>query len=104
MSDRVEAILKLLARNPQDVFLHYSLAMEHVSSGRHDQAAPEFERCIALDAGYLPAYVEGGKSLRAAGRAAEARDLFTRGLSVAQSRNDTHAQDYIRQQLQGLAP
>lgn len=100
--DRIAAIESMLAKTPNDVFLHYSLGMEFASAGRHDQAVDEFRKCVELDGGYLAAYVEGGKSLRSAGRLDEARAMFQAGLELAAQKGDHHMQDFIRQQLEGL--
>jgi len=102
MPDRVRAILAMLEKTPDDVFLHYSLGMEHTSAGRHGEAVEQFRRCIELDAKYLAAYVEAGKALRSAGRLPEARETFLRALEVAAAQGDRHTQDYIRQQLDAL--
>lgn len=100
--DRIAKLEAMIAKSPGDVFLHYSLAMECVSAGRFDQAAAQFSECIRLDASYLPAYAEAGKTLRSAGRIAEAREMFTRGLKLATAKGESHTADYIRQQLEGL--
>ncbi len=102
MSDRIQAIRKLLAKDPSDVFLHYSLAME--LAGRKDfaQAVESLRQCIALDAEYLPAYVEAGKCLRSAGDLAGAREIFNNGLALATDKGETHTATYIRQQMEGL--
>ncbi len=102
MADRIAALQKLLARDARDVFLHYSLAMEYFSAARHDEASAEFRRCIELDANYLAAYVEGAKCHRAAGQLDQAREMFARGLELAQRLKQTHTEDYIRQQLEGF--
>jgi len=102
MSDRMARIEKMLASSPADPFLHYSLGMEFASAGDPERAAKQFLHVLELDADYLPAYVEAGKCLRSAGQLADARDLFTRGLHLAETRRDTHQADHIRQQLEGL--
>jgi Tfp pilus assembly protein PilF len=102
MADRIAALQKLLALNDRDVFVHYSLAMEYVSAGKRDLAAAEFARCIELDENYLAAYVEAAKCHRAAGQLAQARAMFTRGLDLAKRLGQTHTQDYIQGQLEGL--
>lgn len=104
MTDRLAAIEAMLAQNPNDVFLHYSLAMELNSAGRHEQAAAEFRRCIELDRGYLAAYVEGGKALRSAGKLEGSRELFIDAQKLAAAKGDGHMADYIRQQLETLSP
>ncbi len=99
---RIDAIRSLLDKSPQDVFLHYSLGMELASAGESTAAADSFRRCIELDAQYLPAYVEAGKTLRSAGDLAQARGIFSAGLELARAKGDVHTADYIRQQLEGL--
>ncbi|MHC4294620.1 MAG: tetratricopeptide repeat protein [Planctomycetota bacterium] len=102
MAERIEQIKSLLEASPQDVFLHYSLAMEYAGLNRIDEALDEFYKCIELDSDYLAAYVEAGKCLRTAGRGDEARKVFTAGLEIAERKGEAHTCDYIRQQLDGL--
>ena len=93
----------MLAENPSDVFLLYSLGMEEVSAGRLDLAAGAFIDCITSDAEYLAARIELGKVLRAGGELDQARAAFEGALDLAVRQEDTHAADSIRQQLEALA-
>ena len=102
MTDRIESIRALLAKDPDDVFLTYSLAMELVAAEQFADALKTFARCFELDAGYLAAFVEAGKCARAAGRADEARKHFERALELAQSAGETHTADAVRQQMETL--
>ena len=102
MSERIDSIRRMLEKDPSDVFLHYSLAMEYASAGAHEDALAEFRKCIELDEGYLSAYVEAGKSLRSAGRVDEAREMFAAGMELAALQGESHVRDYIQQQLDGL--
>ena len=102
MTDRIDAIRRLLDQDPDDVFLHYSLAMECVAAGRTDEALAAFEACRALDANYIPAYVEAGKCARAAGHTDVARGLFQAALELAKSAGDSHVSDSLTQQLESL--
>lgn len=102
MTDRILAIQTMLQRSPQDVFLHYSLAMELAGQGRFDEAAAEFARCTELDPEYLAAYVEGGKALRGARNLRAAKERFGQALEVALRQGNIHMQDFVRQQLEAL--
>jgi len=102
MTDRIEQIKKLLASEPDDVFLNYSLGMEHLSAEEFDQAIEAFSKCEALDTTYLPAKIERGKALRSAGRLGEARTAFTRALQTAITASQQHAIDNIQAQLDSL--
>ena len=102
MTDRLSQLRALLDESPDDVFLRYSLAMEHAGAGRYDEAAAELRRCIELDEKYLPAYVEAGKCLRSARRLDEAREVFSAGMELAAMLGERHMRDHIQQQLDGL--
>lgn len=102
MPDRIETIRHLLEKDPEDVFLHYSLGMELARTDRLDEALQQFGRCVELDPAYLPARVEKARALRAAGQLDEARLAFADALAAAQQEGDTHAADAIRQQLDSL--
>ena len=102
MTDRINAIRQLLDEDPDDVFLHYSLAMECVAAERNDEALTAFEACRALDAAYVPAYVEAGKCARAAGQLGLAKELFEAGLNLANTAGDSHVAGYLTQQLESL--
>jgi tetratricopeptide (TPR) repeat protein len=103
MADRIEMIRRLLEKEPNDVFLSYSLAMEYASAGQTPLALEQFERVLALDGEYLPAYAEAGKLLRAGGQIDQARRMFQRGLDLAAAKGQNHTRDYLAQQLEGLA-
>jgi Flp pilus assembly protein TadD len=100
--DRIETIRKLLAKTPDDVFLHYSLGMELASRKDFPAAVEALRRCISLDGAYLPAYVEAGKCLRSAGDLNGARETLTAALKLAEAKGESHTASYIRQQLEGL--
>lgn len=102
MSDRIKVIEAMLRKDPNDVFLHYSLGMEHVSRRQFPQAASAFRRCVELDSDYLPAHVELGKCLRAAGDSAAAREAFIAAAAIAERKGEIHTRSYVLQQLEGL--
>lgn len=103
MSERIAQIRALLAKEPEDVFLHYSLGKELASAGKIDEALQAFAECARLEEDDLPARVEAGKCLRAVGRTDEARATFQAALALAQARGEQHTADNLRQQLDGLA-
>jgi len=102
MTDRIDAIKELLAKDPTDVFLQYSLAMECVSAERTDEALEAFATCRQLDPNYTPAYVEAGKCARAAGRLDKAKQLFQQALELAENAGESHIADNVRQQLEAM--
>jgi Tfp pilus assembly protein PilF len=81
----------MLAKEPDDVFLNFGLAMEFAKEGNADSAAAQFDRVLQLDANYVPAYYHKGNTLIGAGRGSEARQVLTRGIQVAQRVGNDHA-------------
>jgi len=102
MPDRIDKIQQMILKEPNDVFLRYSLGMEYAGANRFSQAVEAFEQAIGLDADYLPAYVEAGKCLRAGGDLAGARRMFRQAIKLAESQGQTHVGSFVRQQLEGL--
>ena len=103
MSDRIAAIEAMLAKSPQDVFLHYSLGIEYASVRRFAEAVEQFDQCINLDSDYIPAHIEAAKALRASGEAGQARGRFEHALELARKKGEGHTADSIRQQIEALA-
>ncbi len=102
MNDRIEKIISMLERTPNDTFLHYSLGMEYISAERFDDAVDSFQKCVELDENYLAAYVECGKALRSAARLDEARQVFSQAMELAVTQGESHMRDFIQQQLDAL--
>ncbi len=102
MTERMDAIRKMIAERGEDAFLVYSLGMELSSAGRYEEAVEQFKRCLELDETYLAAYAEAGKALRSAGRLEEAREMFAAGMDLAGRRGEPHMRDFLQQQLDAL--
>lgn len=95
----LEQLERLLALEPDDVFLNFALAMELSKQGRTDDACRQFRRVLDLDPRYPAAYFQWAKVLLAAHRHAEARDVLARGIETAQRTGDQHAAAEMRELL-----
>lgn len=104
MSERTrkEQLQELLAEDPNDPFLRYGLAMEHVSAGNDAQAVQCFQDLRAVTPDYVPAYLQEGQALIRLGRTAEARAILSAGILVAQSQRDLHAAAEMQEFLENL--
>lgn len=67
-----------------------NLGTAFYEQGRHDEAVARFERAIAIEPGYVPAFNNLGVALRAAGRTADAVAAYRRGLTVRDDYPDLH--------------
>lgn len=83
--DRIAQLEKMLAAEPADTFVLYSLGQEHAKAGRHNEAVGYYERCIEADAGEHYAYFHMARSLEALGEERRAVETLTIGLARAQA-------------------
>jgi Tfp pilus assembly protein PilF len=90
---RRQQIEEMLADDPADSFLRYGLAMEFLSAGEPDAAVGCLNELIALDAAYVPAYVQLGQAYQRQGKMADAARTFRTGIRVARDQGDTHASE-----------
>jgi tetratricopeptide (TPR) repeat protein len=86
--DKIEA---MLAEDPCDTFLRYSLAMELDKEGNHEQSLAKFAELARGDPPYVPAFFMAGQQLVRLGRHDEARKILRDGILAAESAGDTHA-------------
>jgi Tfp pilus assembly protein PilF len=99
---RKEQLEAMLADSPEDAFLRYGLAMEYVSAGDDETALRLFRELIAIEPSYVPAYLQAGRTCERLGRTDEAAEVYRRGISVAQQKQDLHASEEMRGFLAGL--
>lgn len=102
MLNRLEALRKLAAANPNDVFARYGLAMALAGAGQTAEAVAEFQHVLALDPNYTVAYFQMGQALEKLGRREEARQVYERGIQVASRLGQAHARDQLEGALELL--
>jgi tetratricopeptide (TPR) repeat protein len=96
---RLEQIQSMLAAEPDDVFLNFSLAMEYAKQGRGEEALAQFTRLNEIHPDYVPAYFQKATTLVNLDRKAEAREALARGIEVAGRIGDHHAASEMEQML-----
>jgi len=101
MSRRAQ-LEEMLKKDPDDVFLNFSLAMEFKGEGETQCAIAQFDRVIALDANYLAAYQRKGETLMNAKQFDAARASLEQGIGIAKQQGDEHMVDNINEMLEML--
>lgn len=99
---REEQLRAMLAKEPDDVFLNFSLAMELAKTERTDECLARFNRVIELDSDYVAAYFHKGKTLLKLRRLEEARAALQAGVATACRLGDHHAKDQMEQLLAAM--
>ena len=81
----------MLADDPRDPFLRYSLALELEKEGEHDQSLARLRELSAETPPYVPAFFMAGQQLTRLGRIEEARAMLREGIEAARIQGNDHA-------------
>jgi hypothetical protein len=102
MPSRRERIEAMLADEPGDQFLRYSLAMELDKEARHDESLALL-RALGKDAQpYVPAFFMAGQQLTRLQRIDEARAILRDGIEEARRQGNAHAAGEMSEFLASL--
>lgn len=88
---RKEQIQEMLQEDPNDSFLHYGLAMELLSEGSEEEAKQELQALLEKDPDYVATYLQLGQLHQRLDEEEQARQIFKRGIAVAQKQGNEHA-------------
>ncbi len=89
MSRRAQ-IEQLLAEDPHDTFLQYSLALEYEKEGAVDEALKRLHVLMREDPPYVAAFHMAGQIYAKAGRLEDARRVLREGIESAREQERQH--------------
>lgn len=99
---RREKIEAMLAEEPGDTFLRYSLAMELRSEGDHAGSIVKLAELSRDAPPYVPAFFMAAQQLSDLGRIEEARTFLRDGIDEARRQGDSHAAAEMSELLSSL--
>jgi hypothetical protein len=99
---RREKIEAMLADEPQDQFLRYSLALECEKVGDHDRSLELLEALTQDGEPYVPAFFMSGQQLARLELFDKARSYLRDGIEAARRAGDTHAAGEMSEFLMSL--
>ncbi len=99
---RIHRIKSLLLQQPQDSFLLYALALEHVGEQDLVTAKSIFEDLIHHQPDYLPTYYQLAKVYEALQMNDQAAHTYEKGIACAQTQKDAHALSELKAALDEL--
>jgi tetratricopeptide (TPR) repeat protein len=92
----------MLADEPGDVFLRYSLAIELDKEGEHATSLELLAGLTRDNPPYVAAFFMAGQQLARLGRFEEARGVVREGIEAAQKQGDAHAAGEMSEFLASL--
>lgn len=99
---RRERIEAMLAEEPGDPFLRYSLALELDKEGQHEASLELLAGLRQDESPYVPAFFMAGQQLVRLGRVYDARSVLRAGIEAARSQGDAHAAGEMSEFLSSL--
>lgn len=91
MATRREKIEAMLADEPDDVFLRYSLALELFKDGELEASLQKLSELTQATPPYVPAFFMSAQQCAQVGRVSDARRLLRTGIEAARDQQDSHA-------------
>ena len=99
---RREKIEAMLADDPHDSFLRYSLALELEKEGKHEESLDRLRSLQADSTPFVPAFFMAGQQLTRLGRIEEARAVLRDGIEQARLQGNSHAAGEMSEFLANL--
>ena len=99
---RLEQLEALLAKEPDDAFLNFGLAMELAKAGRFDESLVRFDRVVQFDPNYVAAIFHKGKTLLSMGEEDRAKATLRDGIERAKACGEMHAAGEMQELLDTL--
>jgi predicted Zn-dependent protease len=95
---RRQKLEEFLAKNPNDAFTRYGVALECVREGDVRAAESHFQSLLDANPDYVPGYQMYAQTLVQHNRTEEAKTLLERGIQAAARQGNQHA----RSEMEGL--
>jgi uncharacterized protein HemY len=85
------ALEKMLASGEDNPMLRYTLGMLSLKKGMYDAAATHFAAGLKMDPDHSASWKGYGKALMKLERLAQAKEVYAKGIAVAEARGDVQA-------------
>ncbi len=102
MSSRLDSLLELLTKEPDDAFLLYGIALEHMSIQNYQTAEDYFLKLFNVDPNYAAGYMQYALLKEKTGDIETARNIYKKGIETAKQSGDIHAANEMGEFLNEL--
>lgn len=99
---RLDSLLQLLDKEPNDSFVQYGIALEYLSRDNFKQAEIYLKRILDKDKDYIPAYMMYARLKEKTGNEEEARKIYRDGIEAANKIGDSKAAKEMEEFLDEL--
>ena len=97
--NRLEILLQMEAKQPDDAFVKYAIATEHISLGNDAEALPYFSLLVDKFPAYVPTYLHLGMLYERLEQLENAIDAYKKGIEAAKQAGDKKALGELNEAL-----
>jgi len=98
-SDRMATLVRMLAKEPDDLFLLYAIALEHKKAGDFADALKYLADVLKRDPLYCVAHQQAAQVHEMAGDGEAAKQAYRDGIAAALRKGDLHAKEEMESAL-----
>jgi tetratricopeptide (TPR) repeat protein len=99
---RRQMLEEFLAKNPNDAFTLYGIALECINSGDFPSAESHFRSLLQSNPDYVPGYQMFAQTLAQQDRRDEAKSILSKGIEAAARSGNQHARSEMEDLLSDL--
>jgi tetratricopeptide (TPR) repeat protein len=96
---RIDMLVELLKKEPNDIFLIYALGIEHVAELNLVDAEAHFKRTLEINPDYVPAYYQLGKLFESQVKNEEALHYLRIGLEKAKEQKNNRSVNEFKEAI-----
>lgn len=101
-TSKIKQLAKQIKNNPGDSFSKFALALEFRKEGEFKKARILFEDILSSDPDYVGVYYHLGKLYEALDRLSDAKELYQKGIEVADRQNEARTKSELKEALTQL--
>lgn len=99
---KIKQLARQIKHNPGDSFSKFALALEFRKEGEFKKARILFEDILSSDPEYVGVYYHLGKLYEALDRLSDAKELYQKGIKVADDQKETRTKSELKEALTQL--
>lgn len=102
VQEQIDRFKKVIDLDPVDVLGYFSLGNVYLDAGQKREALETFQKAVEVDPGHSSSYLGLGLSLEALNDFKKARDIYARGIKIADTKGDMMTQRKMESRVRAL--
>ena len=102
MSERLQSLIEIYKKDPNDSFVTYGIALEYISKENYAEAEKYLNEIITNDPNYVPAYMQLAQVKENLNKIEDAKDTYKKGIEIAKKNDELRTASEMEEFLNEL--